>query len=225
MKTKLPLLTLFLTTFICITSCTKDTSKEPSQSASLNKTSITLYVDETSMLKYSGGDCKWSTDNLLVAEVDEGLVTAKHVGTTIIRANNLTCTVTVKPRYSSYVEPYMVWGSSKSTVKSVMSGYTIRQDNNTSLIYEGKGRVDAYGYTFENGKLKNSSFYSSLSNSTTLTDFLLERYWVIDIEKIGTNEYISYLGSVDLKNYICLSISTSGCIVIYYDADSLKNKQ
>ena len=70
---------LALAAIACILSCSKNDNKEPS----INKTRITLYVDETEKLTYSGNDeCTWFSDNKRIADVNKGVVTANHVGTT-----------------------------------------------------------------------------------------------------------------------------------------------
>ena len=208
-------------TCVSFTACGGDDGG--SSSPSLDKTSLSLYVDETSILKYSEGNCSWSSENPLIAEVKDGVVTAKRVGTTTIHANNLTCTVTVKPKYTSYIEPYMGWGSSKSVVKSKMSGYTFKKEDTTSLTYNGKGRVEGYVYLFENASLKTSAMYVSIYNLSVLTDFLLERYVAVDMEKKSDSEYYVYMATVDGKNIIVLYVSTSGCIVMYGPVTSSSN--
>ena len=220
MKTKLLRLMLVLAAFICVVSCSDGDDEQ-----TLDKSSITLYVDESSILIYSGGKCTWSSDNFLVAEVENGIVTAKHVGKTIIHANDLVCEVIVKPRYTSYTEPYQVWGASKSQVKSFMSGYTLKGEESTTLVYLGKGKVNAYVYQFENAVLKNSAFQVTLLNSANLTDFLLERYWVIDVEDKGNNNFYAYMCSVDLKTYIMFNLTSNGSIVAYIPAESIKSSK
>ena len=71
MKTKLFSLQLIFAAFLCVTSCSKDDDGEPIP-ATLDKTSISLYVDETSTLTYSGENCNWSSDNTLVAGLANG---------------------------------------------------------------------------------------------------------------------------------------------------------
>ena len=220
-KTSLWGFILLCLTSICFTACGGD--DEGSSSPSLDKTSLSLYVDETSILKYSEGNCSWLSDNSLIAEVKDGVVTAKHVGTTTIHANNLTCTVTVKPKYTSYVEPYMGWGSNKSVVKSYMSGYTINKEETNSIAYVGKGRVQTYVYLFENGLMKSSAMQISLLNLYDITDFLLERYVVLDTEKKSDTDYYVYMLSVDKKMLIVLNVSTSYCLVLYGPATSSSN--
>lgn len=211
---KLLSMMLALAAIACILSCSKNDNKEPS----INKTRITLYVDETEKLTYSGNDeCTWFSDNKRIADVNKGVVTANHVGTTTIHANNLTCEVVVKPRYTSFTEPYLEFGSSKSEVKSQMSGYTLKSEDNTMLTYYGKGNVDNYGYQFKNGSLEMSALYTSASYALSLSDYLLERYIVFDTEKSST-ERIYTLVSVDLKMFVQFRVGTYGCIVMYTKA-------
>lgn len=222
MKAKLFSLMLILATTVCITSCSSDDG-DGQAPATLDKTIITLYVDESSTITYSGGKCEWSSDNDLVAEVENGIVTAKHVGTTTIHANNLVCSVIVKPKYTTYVEPYTDWGASISTIKSKMSGYTFKGTSESETLgqmytYEGKGKVQAYVYGFKNGELTSSCLYVSLLNSTNLSDFLLERYIVIDISEKAKNDYMIYMLTVDMKTLVVMNLSTSGALVLYSPA-------
>lgn len=220
MKTKLFSLQLILAAFLCVTSCSKDDDGEPIP-ATLDKTSISLYVDETSTLTYSGENCNWSSDNTLVATVENGIVTAKHVGTTTIHANNLSCIVSVKPKYTMYDEPYMNWGANIAEVKKKMSGYTLASEKDDMLVYLGKGKVNAYLYRFDNNALQQSVMQITLLNSINLTDFLLERYWPVDLSENG-GSLKAYMGSVDLKTYVLCNVRTDGVLVMYVDSKSLK---
>jgi len=223
MKTKFYFFMLVMALSVCLSSCSKDDDEETAH-PTLDKTSVTLYVDETSQVTYSGSDkCSWSSENELVAEVSNGVVTAKHVGTTIIRANGLSCNVTVKPKYTSFTEPYIEWDSDMATVKKHMSGYTLKNDDSDNLGYWGKGQVNAYLYTFENGRLKTCGFSTSLLYSLELTRFLLERYCVVKYDNNSSDEIICYLVSVDLKYYVMFYTNKSGCAVIYTKAESTRS--
>lgn len=215
---------LFWLMLICFSflSCSKD--DEEATIPTLDKTSVTLFVDETSQITYSGSDkCIWSSENELIAEVKNGVVTAQHVGTTIIHANGLSCNVTVKPKYTSFTEPYIEWDSNMATIKKHMSGYTLKKEDSDNLGYLGKGQVDAYLYTFENGRLKTCGFSTSLLYSLELTRFLLERYCVVKYDNKSSDDIICYLESVDLKYYVMLYANKSGCAVIYTKAESTKS--
>ena len=215
-----PLMTI-VAMLLCAISCSKD-SDEVKPKATLDKTTITLYASEEAKLTYTGQACVWSSDNELVAKVDNGVVTAKHVGTTTIHANDLTCQVTVLPKYTTYIEPCIYWGASKSIVKSYMSGYTLKGEETNGLAYLGKGNVYSYAYIFENGGLKTSGFVVTLLNALNISDFLLERYWVIEMKENSDGTLKSYLGSVDLKTYIVLTIDKKQVLVTYMSAESIK---
>ena len=202
---------LMIASIAFLFSCSKD-----DDNPALSKTSITLHVNETEEITYNGnGKCTWSSDNKRVADVNDGVVTAHHVGTTTIYANNLSCKVTVKPRYTMFVEPYLGFGSSKSTVKKQMSGYSIIKDESTTLNYNGRGSIEAYSYKFEDDMLKSCAFYTGLSESLDLADFLIERYIVDAIDNTSYNEQYYYMTSVDSKYTIILYLDKKGCIVMY----------
>ncbi len=199
-----------------IISCSKD--DDGGAASGLNRTDITLYASEEFKLTYSGGSCVWSSDNDLIAKVENGVVTAKHVGTTLIHANNSTCQVTVIPRYMTYTEPCLLWGASKSKVINFMASYTLRGEETNSLVYEGKGKVRAYAYIFENGGLKASGLFITLLNSVDLADFLLERYVVLDMKEESDGTLNTSFVSPDLNTYILNSIDKDGVLVTYFSA-------
>ena len=106
-----------------------------------------------------------------------------------------------------------------------MLNYTLKSESTNSstektLTYIGKGNVTNYGYKFNNGMLESSSFYVDLYKSSSLIDFLLERYWILDIDKQDDGSYYYYLGTTDLKTVVAGWLSTSGTIVLYYPMPS-----
>ncbi len=207
MKKLFGIMLLWATCVCMLSSCSED--KEVIQ-PTLSKTELTLYVDQTATLSYSGGKCTWSSDNALVASVNNGVVTAKHVGETIIRANGTSCKVTVKARYTKYQEPYVLWGNSISQVKNHMRDYELLESSSTTLGYRGKGDVIAYIYMFENGILQSSAFATPLTESSYLLNFLTERY--VPLTKDGT---IYYFCSPDKKSAVTLQVETSYLMVAY----------
>lgn len=190
----------------------KDDDKNNPQTGTLDKTYISVYVDETSILTYSEGDCVWSSDNSLVATVENGVVKGMHVGTTTIHANNATCTVSVKSKRNSFIEPLMLWGASQATIKSKMSSYTLSKSSSTSLTYVGIGRVLGWGYTFENDALTLSMMAVTLLNGLDATDFLLDRYVVVNVNE---QEKYTVLISPDNTVLVTVLIQTSGLGVGY----------
>lgn len=171
----------FIIMALLLSSCSKD---DNTSTPSLDKTEVTLYVEETISLTYSGDNCIWTSDNPLIASVENGIITANHVGETLIHANDATCKVIVKPRYTKYYEPYIEFGENRNKVEQYMSNYEISKDDDNQLAYKGENGILYYLYTFENEKLNASGFATKLSESDYLIDFITERY--IPISQEGT---------------------------------------
>ncbi len=213
MKAKVLLMSALIMPF-CFWGCGSDDDEEL-----LNNKNISLYVGESITLEYTGKSCTWSSDNSLIADVDDGVVTAKHVGTTKIHANKTSCIVTVKSKINSYPEPYTEWGSSMSKVKNNMSSFSLNSQDATSLRYAGKGKVSGYIYLFENGGLKTSAMVVDLFNSIELADFLMDRYCILSYERKSSTELEALFISVDGKIAVGLFVKTSGCTVVYFNAE------
>lgn len=212
MKKVISILLSLSAMIISFYSCSKDDNE---QKPSLDRTEVTLYVEESISLNYSGENCVWSSDNPLIASVEDGFVTANFVGETVIRANEASCKVTVAPRYTKYHEPYLIWNTEKAKVKQYMRNYEeINIDNNDQLAYLGKGTVLMYLYLFENDKLAASSFTTDISDGDYLIDYLFERF--ISVSNEGTTFYFI---SPDKNIAVALQINTSYLIVAYAPTD------
>ena len=68
MKAKVLLMSALIMPF-CFVSCNSDDDEEL-----LNNKEISLYVGESIVLEYTGKSCTWSSDNSLIADVDDGVV-------------------------------------------------------------------------------------------------------------------------------------------------------
>lgn len=195
---------------LSLCSCSDDNDSTPG----LDKTEVTLYVEETITLTYSGGDCTWTSDNPLIASVENGIITANHVGETIIHANEADCKVTVKPQYTKYYEPYINWGEGKNKVKQYMESYELAKEDDDQLAYRGDNSILFYLYTFDNGKLNGSGFLTDLLESSYLVDYLLERYIPVSYDDT-TFVFVS----PDKKTGIGLQINSSYLLVAYLPAN------
>ena len=209
---KLFRLMLLCATFVFILpSCSNEEDEPKVNVSTLNKNSLTMYTGETATLTYSGGTCTWSSDNELIASVSYGVVTAKRVGVTTIRANGNTCKVTVKPRVTKYQEPYIGWGDSMSKVKNSMNSYELLEASSNELIYKVDSNT-AYGYLFENDKLETSILIvTSLSEASTLGEFCAERY----IPATYVGDYTFAFLTVDKKTAVFVQIATKYIAVMY----------
>ena len=165
--------------------CTEDEKEPPS----LEPIVLDLYKGENATLTYKGGKCTWSSDEPAIASVSNtGIVTGNLVGSTQIHANKFSCCVTVYPKYNTYEEPYISWGSSINTVDAVNDNKNERlQYDKKGLIYKGKGNANSYIYLFENEKLSSSAVLIDISHMEEVIEFLSERY--IPIGSDDTNSF------------------------------------
>jgi len=148
----------------------------------------------------NGKGIDWKSENEYIATVSDGTVNALRVGTVKITSEKGSFTVTVSPSSDLYEEPYMKWGSSASSVKSYMSGYTLANETSTGLLYNGKGGATYYAYVFENSGLKYSAVYIPTSYVDELAEFINERY----IYATKGDDYTAHL-SVDKKVAVFVS--------------------
>lgn len=114
---------------------------------------VTIKSDETYSIT-NGKGVTWTSSNDLVAKVDEeGVVTAVCAGTAKLTSTKGSFTVTVKPSYTLYSEPYLKWGASANSVKSAMLQYTPYSETSTFISYANIGVITLVGYTLKDSKL------------------------------------------------------------------------
>ena len=196
---------------LSFTACSDD--EDDTQHLSQNE--LSLIAGQSAKLIYNG-DCTWVSDEPLIAEVDNnGNVTANRVGETTIWANDESCKVIVTPKYNTYMEPYIEWGASKNAVKSFMNGYEFVEEENNQLSYIDYTHNFGYIYMFENNSLYASSIGANfISKGEEITDFLLERYVVIDVDE---SSYTAYMASIDKKIAVAVSlIASNGLMMVIY---------
>ena len=191
---------------VAFVSCGSDKDDEP------NYTNQTLLAGETYTIP--GKDLGWTSDNELIASVANGIVTAEHVGETVIRNGAKSFKVTVTPKYNTFKEPYMNFGASMSSVKSFMSGYTLNQENSEALLYDGKFPVMYYMYTFKNAGMYLSSaiLKSSSVDTDEMVAFMQERYVFVTMDQ--DKYYFAFL-SPDKKMMVILQLDTLNYQVVY----------
>jgi hypothetical protein len=154
----------------------------------LSQTTLNLYVgnSETLYLYNCKDYVSWSSDNKYIAKVSNGLVTANLAGETIIRANDEECKVVVKPMHTCFVDPYLNWNGDLSDVYSYMRilGYTLKEQESTSLTYKGDNRVVlSYIYTFDdNSILKGAGVAISNDYIDDVAEHLRDRYILVDMD-------------------------------------------
>ena len=207
----------FATAFI-FTSCGSDENENGKEKFSISETKLTLHYEETEQLSATA-TAQWSSENDFVATVNSnGLVEGGHVGKTNIMATSAEgsakCEVEIVPVYSTYKEPYLEFGASKSTVKSKETR-ELNKEKTTSLTYEGENSfVELVMYSFdESGKLESAGVALTIASASEVTKFLLERYQPIS-EKDGTYMFINN-NINDCKMAVGLSVENSYLAIVY----------
>lgn len=164
----------------------------------------------------------WTSSNDYVATVSGRNLSALRVGTARIYNSVANFEVTVEPNYYTYMEPYMKWGASKSSVKSYMKGYTIYSDKTELLSFNGEYKELLTMYSFENSKLSMSCVACTVDDVTAeeLSYYLDERYVYLGDSETSDGEPVLLWSTIDGKNSIVLMLSVldSGTIMymMYY---------
>ncbi len=160
------------------------------------------------------GTTGWTSDNELIASISPDGVKAEHVGETYIRNGSQSFKVTVTGKYNIYQEPYMNFGASMSTVKSFMSNYTLKEETDKALLYNGVFPVDYHLFSFKDGGLYLSCVIIKATSVSTdvLTAFMQERYIYVTVNK--EKYYFGFI-SPDGQRLIVLQLNTLDSQVVY----------
>ena len=167
-------------------SCSSSSSDD--EPFSMNERAITLQKGDKYTITHTG-KASWSSDDDFVASVNDGEVTANHVGETSIYAmsggTKSQCDVTVRGLYNYFREPLCKLNATPEDVMRYENrSLDTKKSDRTMLIYypEMNEDIDIVVYTFENDKLK-SAFVSMTMNGNAsqalqmMTNFMSERYF------------------------------------------------
>ncbi|MCC8088871.1 MAG: Ig-like domain-containing protein [Rikenellaceae bacterium] len=215
---------------LLVVSCKKD-DKEPDipvvSDPKLNHTSYSLKVPNTVQLTLTEGtieNLKWSSDDNFVATVsDNGLVTAQHVGTTIIRANELSCKITVSAQYAYYIELVTDWGMS---VEDIMvpykTPYDYEIDGNFMYLYYYMNNqyAPSLRFGFYYNELWISSILFDINYEENLWEFINERYKCIILPEDSESGSATFLINADTESkattVICIDQYVSDYLQVDY---------
>lgn len=173
---------------VAFSSCSSDDDGD--SSFGFLKDTFTTIVGGSGKVSFNGSASSWSSSNDFVASVSsEGIITANHVGTCEIIASSgrqsAKCTINVEPIYTTYTDPLVKWGASKSDVKAYEKRTLVQEQTNTLTYKIDKGAVKGLQYNFENGKLSSVMVLIdheyNTSIATEMAEFLKERYRVISV--------------------------------------------
>lgn len=212
---------LFFIAAICLTTffgCEKD--KDVELPLTLKSTSTTLTSSQTFNITVTPDTvgCTYESENDLIASVStNGLITAKRVGETSIVVKNIKkgftskFKVTVTPKYSMYKEPYLVFGSTATAIKSYEKRKLNTEDAIT-LMYDGENaQIMGVGYAVENSIYKLAICAIPKDYPELLLNYLRERH-----QYIGVLDGDFYFKSIDNKTAIKVDFFTNSYIAVWY---------
>ena len=199
-------------------SCGDDDEKD----SGVDTTPISIFAGKDKVI--SGADTILSS-NRFVAYGTKNTVHAWHVGEAALKVNGKqTISISVLPQYHLYNDPICNWGCSMDYVKNNQKQGTINSKSTSeSLAYDNAGGASLLVYEFENGKLTTIAALVSTNHTSTLADYLFERYLLLPYYK-GEKQY--YVGMDGLEKETAKTIvmmelyNTSYWAIMYTNASS-----
>ena len=139
--------------------------------------------------------------NKFVAYGKGNTLTGYHVGQTTVTVNGKKkIPVTVNALYHLYDDPVCEWGCDLNYVKDHQKQGTVSSKSTTNMyVYENAGGASLLSYNFENGKLKSVLAMVSTNHTSTLADYLLERFIMAPYYE-GSETYFVGLNGLDDEN-------------------------
>ncbi|HIW98225.1 MAG TPA: Ig-like domain-containing protein [Candidatus Tidjanibacter gallistercoris] len=169
---------------------------------SIDREHVQLYAGETVRLT-ADRPVAWSAADDFYAAVDgEGNVTARHVGTTTVTAANdsgsAACTVTVQPRYDTFIEPaYELIGQqvSHAEIDAIEQREKI-EETKFSIAYKGEQpyiqRVEYFYNITDENELNAITVRFDKGYEIEVKNFLSERYLAVPISTYTIDFYNHY---------------------------------
>jgi len=219
---------LFKLVFIAILIITCNSCKKEDL-ITLNSTEKTLnYEDEFQIEAESNSLITYSVENEYHAEVSEsGLVKARYVGETNIILQNAEdrkiLKLIVEPRYHLYPEPNVYFGESRSSIISKF-GWNF-EETESAIAYENYSlSAPIIIFTFDDyDKLNGYAVMVNTAYSSTLADFLMERYLVAGIDN-DVFYFINGLSTASATTAIMMELYNISYWMVLYIPYTSSNK-
>lgn len=166
-------------------SCSSSSSED--EPFSMNERAITLQNGDKYTITHTG-KASWSSEDNFVASVNDGEVTANHVGETAIYAmsggSKSQCNVTVRGSYNYFREPLCKLNATPEDVMryETRSLDTKKSDRTMLLYYPAMNEdIDVVAYTFKNDKLESAFVSMTMHGNASqalqmMNNFMGERY-------------------------------------------------
>ena len=198
-------------------SCSSSNDDEP---FSMNERAITMQKGDKYTINHTG-KAYWSSDDDFVASVNDGEVTANHVGETSIYAmsggSKIQCDVTVRGLYNYFREPLCKLNSTPEDVmRYEKRSLDTKKSDRTTLIYypEMNEDIDVVAYTFKNDKLESAFVSMTMHGNATqalqmMTNFMSERYFGDGISSAGY-VYMNATTTESASKFVYVTNTTPG---------------
>lgn len=117
-----------------------------------------------------------------------------------------------EPDYSLFKDPCTQWGCSKSVVKSFMSSYTLLNEDEEFLIYDGKHKEDLNIYHF-----KSNALYSATVaiNTDKVSAQEMVKYMDDNYNYVTKQDDYYFYKTLNGRNYVVLSIDEMNGEIYY----------
>ena len=198
-------------------SCSSSNDDEP---FSMNERAITMQKGDKYTITHTG-KASWSSDDDFVASVNDGEVTANHVGETAIYAMSVgtksQCDVTVRGLYNYFREPLCKLNATPEDVMRYekRSLDTKKSDRTTLIYYPAMNEdIDVVAYTFKNDKLESAFVSMTMHGNATqalqmMTNFMSERYFGDGISSAGY-VYMNATTTESASKFVYVTNTTPG---------------
>lgn len=214
---KVLLAAVFALTGVSFFSCSSSNDDEP---FSMNERAITIQKGDKYTITHTG-KASWSSDDDFVASVNDGEVTANHVGETTIYAmsggSKSQCDVTVRGLYNYFREPLCKLNATPEDVMRYekRSLDTKKSDRTTLIYYPAMNEdIDVVAYTFKNDKLESAFVSMTMHGNATqalqmMTNFMSERYFGDGISSAGY-VYMNATTTESASKFVYVTNTTPG---------------
>ena len=196
--------------FVVISAVFVSCSKEEAKKLLLDKTSTSLYQNETSVITSNGTNVTYTSRNPYVATVKEtGEVTAHFVGETVIdvKADEGTAEfkVTVTPKYYTFDEPCHDWTKTKNEVFAMHPSLSFSSSGEYWIATVNESKAMLLQYKFDSAnKLESSAITIHQDYGVQAMYFLAERYFPVT-KKDGYYFFINGLSTTTANTSIAMS--------------------
>lgn len=182
---KVLLAAVFALAGVSFFSCSSSSSDD--EPFSMNERAITLQKGDKYTITHTG-KASWSSEDTFVASVNDGEVTANHVGETAIYAisggSKSQCNVTVRGLYNYFREPLCKMNATPEDVMryETRSLDTKRSDRTMLFYYPAMNEdIDVVVYSFKKDKLESAFVAMTMHGNSSqalqmMNRFMSERY-------------------------------------------------